>query len=158
MNSYIYCPCGFGWDDSIPSAGNHVCYTTPAQDESVHNHTTVGRCPCGVLHFLQPTSSPSGKKYDDGKPMMDLLSPIALTEIAKVMTLGANKYGKHNWRSGLSWCRVLAALLRHVLAFLGGEDKDPETGLSHLAHAGCCIMFLLDYEVTHKDCDDRFKG
>ena len=76
-----------------------------------------------------------GKKYDDGKPMMDLLSPIAMVEIAKVMTFGANKYGKHNWRDGLSWSRVLAASLRHIMAFLNGEDKDPETGLSHIAHA-----------------------
>jgi len=97
-----------------------------------------------------------GKKYDEGKPMMDLLSPVALTEIAKVMTFGANKYGKHNWRDGLSWCRVLAASLRHIFSFIGGEDKDQETGLSHIAHASCCLMFLLDYENSRREFDDRY--
>ena len=38
-----------------------------------------------------------------------------------------------------------------------GEDKDPESGLSHLAHAACCIMFLLEFEKTHPELDDRYK-
>lgn len=97
-----------------------------------------------------------GKKYDGGKPRMDLLSSIALEEIAKVMTFGAKKYGDNNWRGGIAWSRVLGALFRHGFSFLGGEDKDPETGLSHLAHVGCCVMFLLEYEVTRREFDDRW--
>jgi hypothetical protein len=100
----------------------------------------------------------SGRKYDNGKPRLELLSPKALTEIAKVMTFGAQKYDAHNWRGGIAWSRVLGAALRHISAFNDGVDKDPETGLSHLAHAGCCIMFLLEYEATHTDLDDRYKG
>lgn len=98
----------------------------------------------------------TGKKYDHEKPRMELLSSIALEEIAKVMTFGARKYGDHNWRHGLKWSRVIAALLRHTFAFLNGEDKDSETGLSHLAHAGCCVMFLLEYEKRQKSYDDRY--
>jgi hypothetical protein len=47
--------------------------------------------------------------------------------------------------------------MRHLHAFNDGEDKDPESGLSHLAHLGCCVMFLLEFEKTHKELDDRFK-
>jgi hypothetical protein len=96
-------------------------------------------------------------KHDTEKPRLELLSSIALIEIAKVLTCGAKKYKEHNWRLGFKWSRLLGASLRHILAFVGGEDKDPETGLSHLAHAGCCILFLLEHEVTHKALDDRFK-
>ena len=96
-------------------------------------------------------------KNDDSKVRLELLSPIAMTEIARVLTFGAKKYSEHNWRNGFKWSRLLGAAMRHLLAFIGGENKDPETGLSHLAHAGCCIMFLLEHETTHKDLDDRYK-
>lgn len=96
-------------------------------------------------------------KKDNEKIRLELLSPIALNEIAKVLTFGAKKYDDHNWRLGFKWSRLLGAALRHLLAFMGGEDKDPETDLSHLAHLGCCVMFLLEHEVTHKSLDDRHK-
>lgn len=98
-----------------------------------------------------------GLKYDTGKPPLDLLSTVALLETAKVMDFGKRKYNAHNWRNGLEWSRVLGAALRHLTAFNAGEDLDPETGLSHLAHASCCVMFLLEYQVTHKELDDRYK-
>ncbi len=99
----------------------------------------------------------SGVKHDDGKVPLDLLSSVALEEIAKVMAFGKKKYAAHNWRGGLAWSRVIGAALRHLLAFNRGEDKDPETGLSHLAHLGCCVLFLLEFEKTHKELDDRYK-
>lgn len=105
----------------------------------------------------KPKEPGTGKKYDDGKVPLDLLSSVALEEIAKVMAFGKKKYAAHNWRGGLAWSRVIGAALRHVMAFNRGEDKDPETGLSHLAHAGCCILFLLEYEKTHRELDDRYK-
>lgn len=96
-------------------------------------------------------------KNDQDKIRLELLSPVALVEISKVLTFGSKKYADHNWRKGFKWSRLLGASLRHILSFLGGEDKDPETGLSHLAHAGCCIMFLLEHESLHKALDDRHK-
>lgn len=98
----------------------------------------------------------AGIKYDEGKEPLDLLSPVALFKIARVMEFGRKKYSAHNWRKGMAWTRIGAASLRHIFKWLGGQDKDPETGLSHLSHAGCCIMFLLEYEETHKQLDDRY--
>lgn len=97
-------------------------------------------------------------KHDSGKPGMNLLSREALEQIALVMDFGKEKYAAHNWRKGFVWSRPLSAALRHIMAFNDGEDKDPESGLSHLAHAACCIMFLLEFEKTHKDLDDRWKS
>lgn len=99
----------------------------------------------------------SGIKYDRDKVRMELLSVCALQEIAKVLTVGAQKYTSHNWRQGFAWSRLHGALLRHVTAHMSGEDRDPETGYSHLAHAGCCLMFLLEHEIRGLGTDDRYR-
>ena len=96
-------------------------------------------------------------KYDQAKPRMELLSPVAMEQIAKVLTFGAGKYTENNWRGGFKWTRLVGSTLRHLLAWLGGEDNDAESGLSHLAHAGCCIMFLLEHEAHNLGEDDRYK-
>jgi hypothetical protein len=95
-------------------------------------------------------------KYDHGKARMELLPAAALTQVALVMEFGGRKYGDENWRSpGFKWKRLIGATLRHVYAFIGGEDKDPETGLSHLAHAACCVLFLLEHQTVGLGEDDR---
>ena len=96
-----------------------------------------------------------GVKHDGGKPRMDLLPPEALREIADVLALGAQKYDAHNWRKGFAYSRLIAAALRHLFAWVGGENKDPESGKSHLAHAACCLMFLITFEQTRTGTDDR---
>jgi hypothetical protein len=99
----------------------------------------------------------SALKFDDDKLPVNLLSSEALLQTAAVLKFGADKYAEHNWRAGFAWSRPLAAAMRHIMAFNDGEDKDPESGLSHLAHAMCCIMFLLEFEKTHRELDDRYK-
>jgi len=96
-----------------------------------------------------------GVKYDDEKLLWQLLPYDAIEEIVKVMTLGAKKYNERNWEGGMKWSRIIGALFRHVTAWYRGQDKDPETGLSHLAHAGCCILFLIAYEKRNAGEDDR---
>lgn len=99
----------------------------------------------------------SGIKYDQDKPRMDLISTEALIQLARVMGHGAKKYGDQNWRGGLKWSRPIAAALRHITSFNSGEDLDPETSISHIAHAMCNLMFLLEFIKTHPDLDDRYK-
>lgn len=98
-----------------------------------------------------------GKKLDQDKPRMDLLDPLALEGLAKVLTFGAKKYDPHNWRGGIAYCRLIAASLRHIFSFLRGEDTDSESGLPHVDHAFCCLMFLSNMVKTRKDLDDRHK-
>jgi hypothetical protein len=99
----------------------------------------------------------SGVKYDQEKPRMDLLDPLALEGLAQVLTFGAKKYATHNWRGGLTYSRLIAASLRHTYAILRGEDVDSESGLPHVDHLGCCWMFLSNMMKTRKDMDDRWK-
>jgi hypothetical protein len=102
-------------------------------------------------------SDTGGTKHDDDKTNYCYMSPIFLEEVNKVLTFGAKKYEAHNWRGGFIWSRPLSACFRHLYSFMRGEDRDPETGLLHLAHAACCIMFLVEFYVTKKGVDDRYK-
>lgn len=104
-----------------------------------------------------PVAASEGRKFDTGKVRLDLLSVPALTAVAQVMTFGARKYGDNNWRGGMGWSRLVGAGMRHLFAFISGEDTDPESGLPHLAHALCCLMFLLEYQLTENGTDDRYR-
>ena len=94
-------------------------------------------------------------KHDSGKRRYDLIPYDALEEIVKVLEFGATKYDDNNWCRGAAWSRYWTATMRHVVAWWSGESNDKETGLSHLAHAGCCILFLLAYELRGLGADDR---
>lgn len=94
-------------------------------------------------------------KHDDGKPPLGMIPRSALIEEAYVMGFGAEKYDRDNWRKGMAWSRLIDASFRHLAAFNDGEDFDPETGLHHLAHARCCMAFLIEYMTTHPELDDR---
>lgn len=98
-----------------------------------------------------------GRKDDQGKPRMDLLPPELMVAVAHVLTFGAAKYSERNWEKGMAWGRPYAALWRHMLAWWEGEECDPETGMSHLWHAGCCIAFLIAFEQRGIGTDDRPK-
>lgn len=99
----------------------------------------------------------TGIKADAGKPPLALLDRFALEEMARVLAFGAEKYSAHNWRGGIRFSRLLDAALRHLMAIADGEDRDPETGLLHAAHAGCCVMFLAWMQRNRPDLDDRFR-
>lgn len=96
-----------------------------------------------------------GMKNDAEKPRMDLLCPFAIEELAKVLTFGSQKYSAWNWSKGISTTRLIAAALRHLFAYARGEDTDPETGLSHVAHAMCCCMFIVGMPHYISGQDDR---
>lgn len=96
-----------------------------------------------------------GYKADEEKIRMDLIPPEAVEALATVLTFGAKKYADRNWEKGMKWSRPFGALMRHMWAWWKGEEKDPETGYSHLWHAMCCIAFLVTYEQRGIGTDDR---
>lgn len=95
-------------------------------------------------------------KSDAGKPRYDLLPQEFLELTAQVLTYGAQKYSANNWAKGADWSRYFSAMQRHLWAWWSGEDKDPETDITHLAHAACCLAFLMAYENRGLGKDDRF--
>lgn len=85
-------------------------------------------------------------KADADKPRMDLLPPYAIAAVARVLGFGARKYSTGNWRKVDDHGRYIAAALRHVFAHMTGEKLDAESGEPHMAHACCCLLFVLDLE------------
>ena len=98
-----------------------------------------------------------GTKKDDNKPRHDLISSIALDQLARVLTNGALKYETHNWRKGIAMSRIIAASYRHLCAINSGEDVDPEFGLLHASHLMCCAMFMIEQTLLRKEFDDRWR-
>lgn len=96
-----------------------------------------------------------GNKLDTGKDPWHLLPFDAVLCIVKVLAFGAAKYAPRNWELGFAWSRAFSALQRHLTAWWMGQDKDEETGYSHLWHAGCCIVFLIAFELRGIGKDDR---
>ena len=85
-------------------------------------------------------------KYDDNKPIISEIEPDYIIGIAQVLTYGAKKYNRGNWKKMTEddRARIADSLLRHIYSYLKGEKIDKESNLSHLYHASCNLMFL-DY-------------
>lgn len=96
-----------------------------------------------------------GVKHDADKVPYHLVPWDAVRAIACILGFGAAKYTPRNWELGMDWSRPFSACIRHMEAWWQGEDRDPETGYSHLWHAGCCIVFLIAYEIRGVGRDDR---
>lgn len=94
-------------------------------------------------------------RHDEGKLRIDLVPASVLLEIAEVFTFGCKKYGDVNWQKGMNWSRAYGSCLRHLFAWASGQDKDPESGLSHLSHAASNIIHLIYYTKKNKGTDDR---
>jgi uncharacterized HAD superfamily protein len=94
-------------------------------------------------------------RYNEGKLRYDLLEPFAQQEVARVFTIGAEKYAPRNWEKGMAWSKVVASLKRHIAAFEKGEDMDDETGCYHMAHAAWNALALVSYYKLAPHFDDR---
>lgn len=95
-------------------------------------------------------------KFDDNKTDWELFDFSLFEPIVRVLMFGEKKYGRNNWRKGHYTIKVFNALLRHLFAYIKGEDLDKESGLSHLGHAGACLMFL--FYNTNTKFDNRSKN
>lgn len=86
-----------------------------------------------------------GVKFDYGKVLMGCIPPNAELAVAKVLSFGARKYDRENWRKvDNAEERYLDAAMRHINADRRGEKTDAESGEDHLAHAVACLLFILE--------------
>ena len=108
----------------------------------------------------------AGLRYDAGKPDTSLLQWPALLEVAKVASFGAQKYDRHNWLKGMKWSKVSAPMMRHIIKFEMGQNKDlndageadkDHSGLYHTAHIAWNALTLLTYQILGIGEDDRAK-
>ncbi len=96
----------------------------------------------------------AGKKNDVSKLRYDLIPNEQLMELARVYTIGAGKYGDKNYRKGILWHRIYAAMMRHLEAWRRGEQLDPEDGQHHLASVAWGAFTLMEFESCYPEGDD----
>jgi hypothetical protein len=95
-------------------------------------------------------------KIGKTKPPLHLIPPSAQIIEAMAMQDGANKYGPYNWREKTVAATVyIAAVQRHLLAWLDGETAANDSGIHHLGHARASLGILLDAEAQGTMVDDR---
>lgn len=99
-----------------------------------------------------------GVKFDANKVSFALIPWEAVKAVAQVLNYGAKKYAPRNWELGMDWSRPYDGAIRHLTAWWGGEDKDPDTGMSHLWHCATNLFFLITYEIRGVGRDDRPKS
>ena len=100
-----------------------------------------------VTSLAKPSQESVGHKDDQEKNRLDLIEPEFIEGVGKVLTFGADKYEPNNWQKvDDAENRYYAAAMRHLMAWRKGEKTDPESGISHLYHVACNIMFLQYFE------------
>jgi len=100
-----------------------------------------------------------GAKQLANKIPVELLPWLPIMAIAQVLQFGALKYDDWNWYKGLPITTCVASCFRHLMKFMLGEDTDDESGLPHLAHAGCNILFALQFFLEGRgDNRPKFKS
>lgn len=94
-----------------------------------------------------------GLKFDASKPRWSLLPAGTVAQVVDVLEFGAKRYGDNNWQKvENARTRYYDAAMRHLEAWKQGQAKDPESGAAHLAHATCCLLFLM--YMDDQDNDD----
>lgn len=94
-------------------------------------------------------------RFNTGKLKWSLVDFTALGPMVEVLEYGAAKYEAHQWKKGLPVTETCDSLMRHLFAFMGGENNDPESGKPHVGHILCNAMFL-SYMLQNKpEFDDR---
>jgi len=113
-----------------------------------YSYTFLPKIP--VVRSLDKKEIKTGNKNDSGKLIMsELLSSNAYSAVSAVLTHGAKKYERGNWKLGFEESRLIDAAIGHINSHLTGELLDKESHLPHLAHAMCSLVFALE--------DDKFE-
>lgn len=102
--------------------------------------------------------SDGGVKYDQGKLRYDALPVEALEEVVWNYTMGLNKYEIDNWRKGMSFRRMYAAMSRHAKDWMRGEQRDPVDGQHHMAAVVFYALNIMQLEIERPECDDRYNS
>lgn len=105
----------------------------------------------GEVRTVSATGGEKGRKECE----FGAIDPLAREELGKVAGFGARKYSRGNYLLGYDWSLCVDALHRHMLAFESGEDRDPESGLLHVAHAAWHGLALASFTLRGIGTDDR---
>lgn len=110
-----------------------------------------------IQETLKKIEMEKAERHNTGKLRWSLVDFDSLEDMIKVLEFGANKYSDNNWKKGLKTTEICDSLLRHLTAYLKGEDKDQESGLEHTGHILCNAMFLAYMMKNKPEFDSRNK-
>lgn len=180
MRAYLrHRPC---FKDSYSLASSIVSYTTPITSYRNHalnvdNSLFMGNfvpmlldsgqpnpqffkrfcADCNPNHAVSVPQDSGALRYDTNKLPYHLLPKEWEDGLTELLSIGAKKYERDNWKKGMAWSRCYSALRRHLSAWWGGEDLDNESGRSHLLHVAWNALVLYSYTKAKKGEDDRPK-
>lgn len=97
-------------------------------------------------------------RFNEDKLKWSLVDFKSFEPMVQVLMMGARKYAPNNWKKGLPVTEICESLMRHLYAFLDGEDNDPESSISHIGHMACNVMFLSYMMRELPEMDDRYKS
>ena len=100
----------------------------------------------------------SASKNDQNKVDLSLIPAVALKAAGQAFMVGEKKYGRYNYCKGHKASQLVAALMRHAVAYFEGEENDPVDGQPHLGSVIACAAMLLRQAELGTLKDDRFKG
>jgi len=98
------------------------------------------------------------KKFDKDKVDYTHLPKSYLEAASRAFMFGEKKYGRHNWKQGFIWSRLMASLMRHTWSWWEGEELDPESQLNHLDHACACLAMIREHVEKQLGEDDRYES
>lgn len=151
-----------GWEQS--SGVRAELATAAALGKHAIEHGTPDQKPRPAATFLHPqaqsgevrvTNTTTGGEKGSKLARFDLIPAGPLWELAEHYGRGAEKYASRNWERGYDWSLTYAALMRHLLAFWGGEDTDAETGSKHIIAVAWHAFVLAQFMDTHPELDNR---
>lgn len=96
-------------------------------------------------------------KNDQTKADYSLVPPELLEAVARAFMVGENKYGRYNYYKGHKASQLVAAAMRHLTAWMNGEENDPVDGQPHLGSVGACVAMLLKQQKLGTLKDNRYK-
>ncbi len=128
-------------------------YSTNGNEETIITSDTNDSVAVegGEVRVTSPTGGTKGQK----NVRLHAIPWESLAELGRVYAYGESKYDDYNYRKGYQWSLTFDAMVRHIWQFWGGDDRDNESGLHHMAHAGWHCMTLLFFSITKRGVDDR---
>jgi hypothetical protein len=95
-------------------------------------------------------------RANNGKVRLSLFPMHLVAGATRVLMWGATKYAEWNWAKGGRWSTAFDCMMRHMFKYwFFREELDEESGMHHLDHALCNLMFLIHFKDTYKEGDDR---